>query len=147
MLLREGPALAAVLASSAMPGVFPPVAWRGLSLIDGSVASDAPVIEAQAMGATEIWVLTTSSRPTRPPMGALQLAVHAFSLVSGTVTAAEVDEVRDMATVHVLPAPVTDGPGVFDFSRSAELIDEAQRTTTAWLIAEWDGDRAARSLG
>ena len=133
VLLREGPALGAVLASSAMPGIFPPVSCADRWLIDGSVASDAPVAEAQALGADEIWVLTTSSRLSRPPNGALQLAVHAFSLVSGTVTAAEVNEVRGRATVHVLPPPVTDGPGVFDFSRGAQLIAEAHLTTKSWI--------------
>lgn len=143
VLLREGPALTAVMASSAMPGVFPPISWDGRSLIDGSVAADAPVAEAQRLGADEIWVLTTSSRPNRPLKGALQIAVHAFSLVSGTVTAAEVAQVRRKANVHVLPSPVVNGPGVFDFSHSADLIDEAHRTTATWLR---DHPRGAEDL-
>ena len=146
VLLREGPALGAILASSAMPGIFPPVSCGGRWLIDGSVAADAPVAEAREMGADDIWVLTTSSRLTRPPKGALQVAVHAFSLVSGTVTAAEVNEVRINARVHVLPPPVTDGPGVFDFSRGAQLIAESRRTTAKWL-RERSLDPLAPGLG
>jgi NTE family protein len=133
VLLREGSALTAVLASSAMPGIFPPIAWSDRWLIDGSVAADAPAAAAQELGGDDIWILTTASQPTRPPRGALELAVHAFSLVTGTATAAEVHQVQTTATVHILPPSVRIDPGIFDFSHGAQLIDEAYETTSAWL--------------
>ena len=40
--LSSGDALEAVMASVALPGVFPPVLWRGRQLIDGGVANNAP---------------------------------------------------------------------------------------------------------
>jgi NTE family protein len=146
VLLREGPALTAVLASSAMPGIFPPVPWSGRWLIDGSVAADAPAAAAQALGADDIWILTTSSQLSGPPKGALELALHAFSLVTGTATAAEVHQVQSSATVHVLPPSVRVDPGIFDFSRSAELITEAHQTTTAWLRGESPPERVAAAV-
>jgi NTE family protein len=133
VLLREGSALTAVLASSAMPGIFPPVSWSDRWLIDGSVAADAPAAAAQELGGDDIWILTTAARAIRPPRGALELALHAFSLVTGTVTAAEVHQVQTTAVVHILPPSVRTDPGIFDFSHSAELIDDAYQTTSAWL--------------
>ena len=41
--LESGPAVPALAASSAMPGIFPPVRIGDRWLIDGSVASDTPV--------------------------------------------------------------------------------------------------------
>ncbi|MGH9063470.1 MAG: patatin-like phospholipase family protein [Acidimicrobiales bacterium] len=131
--LRAGPALGAVLASSAMPGIFAPVPWRGRWLVDGSVAADAPVAQAQDLGADVVYVLSTTVRPPRPPRGALDLAVHAFTLVTGTATAAQLERARERGTVHVLPPPVVDDPGVFDFSRAPALIAESRRNTMAWL--------------
>ena len=133
VILSRGPANRAVLASSAMPGVLAPVPWGERWLVDGSVAPDAPLVKAQELGASVIWVLTTSSRPTRPPRGALDLAVHAFSLVAGCTTEVQLDRVRQHATVHVLPPPVADGPGVFDLRSSSDLIAEAHRTAARWL--------------
>jgi NTE family protein len=133
VLLREGSALTAVLASSAMPGIFPPVHRSGRWLIDGSVAADAPAAAAQELGGDDIWILTTATQPTRPPRGAIELALHAFTLVSGVATAAEVHQVQLSATVHVLPPSVRTDPGIFDFSHGAELIRDAYQTTAAWL--------------
>lgn len=133
VLLTRGPVVQAVMASSAMPGVFAPVRWDGKWLMDGSVAADAGVAQAHYLRAEEIWVLTTSSLPTHLPRAALDLAVHAFALAAGTGTAAQVASLGEGATVRILPPPVTDGPGVFDFRRGAELIAEARRRTAAWL--------------
>ena len=59
VVLSEGRALPALLASTAIPGVFPPVDIEGQFLIDGGVSADTPVLEAEALGATTIYVLPT----------------------------------------------------------------------------------------
>jgi len=51
VVLRRGPVLDAVLASSAVPGVFPPVEWEGKELIDGGVVANVPVDAAREAGA------------------------------------------------------------------------------------------------
>lgn len=38
-------------ASGANPGVFPPVLWNGMQLVDGSVINKVPIIGAREMGA------------------------------------------------------------------------------------------------
>ena len=55
--LSRGPLLDAVLASSAIPGVLPPVAWDQRTLIDGGVANNTPLSHAVALGAQRIYVL------------------------------------------------------------------------------------------
>jgi NTE family protein len=49
--LSSGDALDAVLASAAIPGVFPPVRWGDRLLMDGGVANNAPVTHAVELGA------------------------------------------------------------------------------------------------
>ena len=58
-----GPALTA---SSAIPGIFPPVRIEGRWLIDGSLSSNHPVLEAQDLGADEIYLVTTVTAPEPP---------------------------------------------------------------------------------
>jgi len=52
VLLTEGPIRKAVAASCTIPGVFPPVPWDSMKLVDGGVTSLVPVVEAHEMGAT-----------------------------------------------------------------------------------------------
>jgi NTE family protein len=59
LLLSDGPTLAAVLASAAIPAVLPPVAWEDRGLMDGGVANNTPISHAIQLGAREIYVLPT----------------------------------------------------------------------------------------
>ncbi|MEW6087593.1 MAG: patatin-like phospholipase family protein [bacterium] len=50
ILLKKGNILKSVLASSSIPGIFPPVKIDGKFLVDGGVLSLVPVIEARKFG-------------------------------------------------------------------------------------------------
>lgn len=51
MVLAEGPLMAAVAASCALPGVLPPVSLRGTTLIDGGSVNKVPARTARQLGA------------------------------------------------------------------------------------------------
>ena len=57
--ISEGPAVDAVLASAAIPGVFAPVELDGRRLIDGGVVNNTPISHAVELGADQIYVLPT----------------------------------------------------------------------------------------
>jgi len=70
--LSRGPAQPAVMASAAVPGVFPAVEIDGYHLIDGGVASNTPTSDAIELGAPTVYVLATGHacdlrRPPRWP--------------------------------------------------------------------------------
>ncbi|WP_457638066.1 patatin-like phospholipase family protein [Oceanithermus sp.] len=50
VVLREGPLVDAILASSAIPGIFPPVPWGGRLLVDGDIVEKVPVSAARSLG-------------------------------------------------------------------------------------------------
>lgn len=54
VIMNQGDLVNAVRASMAVPGVFPPVSYGDLSLIDGGVAMNLPIEAAQALGARRI---------------------------------------------------------------------------------------------
>ncbi len=81
-----GPAAEAVLASSAVPAIFPPVEVDGERYIDGGVVNNVPIRRAIESGATRIVVLLcappvyTPASPRRPVeamFNALMISIHA----------------------------------------------------------------------
>jgi len=56
---REGDLRRHVLASAAIPGVFPPVTVDGRTFIDGGVSSHVPLLPARDLGAQTMVVLDT----------------------------------------------------------------------------------------
>ncbi len=84
--LTSGPAVEAVLASAAIPSIFPPVDIDGDRLIDGAVVDNVPLTRAIDAGATRIIVLLcgpptftppVAKRPVEAMFNALLIAVHA----------------------------------------------------------------------
>ena len=59
--------LDAVMASTAIPPMFPPVQHNGVWLVDGGVSATLPLRVAIRRGATEIYAIDISSRPPRIP--------------------------------------------------------------------------------
>ena len=82
----QGPAVAPILASAAMPAIFPPVEIDGERYIDGGVVNNVPIQRAIDAGATRIVVLlcsppivtpAPSRRPVEGMVNALLIAIHA----------------------------------------------------------------------
>lgn len=54
VILDEGPAVQAVLASMAIPGLFPLVEWGGRELVDGGLLANVPTQAAYQLGAERL---------------------------------------------------------------------------------------------
>jgi NTE family protein len=123
-LLDSGPAVPALMASAAIPAIYPPVKIDGRLYVDGGVADNTPISQALELGADRIYVLPTgvSVQLEHPPATALEMAVHAFNLLLHARLRQEIEALRDRCTLVVLPPPwpLTVLPS--DFSRADELI-------------------------
>src|SRR5262249_21765099 len=106
--LSDGPAVDAVLAAAAVPGVLPPVRWRGRLLADGGIADNTPVSHAVALSAQRIYVLPTQNPGDRglprPPRAALAAAVHAITLLTNARLHGDLARYALAAELIVLPA-------------------------------------------
>jgi NTE family protein len=131
VLLSQGPALDAVLAASAIPGVLPPVPWKGRLLVDGGVVNNTPISHAIELGADRIYVLSTDDPAGRsvaaPPRGALDAAVHAFSLLVGARLPADLVRYAGVAELIMLPAINHTNVQPTDFDQAELLIAGAAR--------------------
>ena len=133
--LRTGPAVPAILASAALPSVFPPVEIGRRVLIDGGVVNNTPITHAIEAGATEVWVLSPgySCALTQPPTSAIAMAMHAIALLVQQRLVLET-AARDYAVpVHLIPPPCPISVSAIDFSQTRELIDRAHAGTRQWL--------------
>jgi NTE family protein len=135
VMLSEGPLLPALLASTALPGIFPPVAFDGRTLIDGGVSADVPVLQAEERGATEIWVLPTSGpeRQAMLPRGALEVLLRAIGIALGHVTLENLARLHADTVVHLLPAPAVEDASILDFRHADQLIAAGRSLTVDYL--------------
>jgi NTE family protein len=142
VVLSTGDVADALAASSAIPGLLPPVRIDGRWLIDGSLSANRPVLQAQALGADDVYVITTATAPRlRPPRGAVAMAMNSVSLVTAQAArgqlAVAVRNANDTGgRVTVVPSIEPPAPGPFDFRRSAALANAAYRRTILWLKQE-----------
>jgi NTE family protein len=137
--LSSGPALEAVLAAAAIPGVLPPVRHGDQLLVDGGVVNNTPISHAVELGAERIYVLATDSPQTRSlpdgPRGALDAAVHAFTLLVGARLQSDLVRYATSAELIVLPAVNPHHVQPTDFDHSSRLIGQALAAARAALDA------------
>lgn len=135
--ISTGDAVDAIVASAAIPAVFPPVSIDGRSYMDGGVVNNTPISHAIALGADVIWVLSTgyACDLDAPPRGALAMALHALTLTVNQRLAVDIERYEPTTDLRVAPplCPVRMSPA--DFSNGAELIERAFASTSTWLTA------------
>jgi predicted acylesterase/phospholipase RssA len=115
VVLTTGDVTTALLASSAVPRLLPPVEVGGKLLVDGAAAADIPLRQALALGAREIYVL-----PTAPA----QVAALCDDATQGV-------DSRD-AVVHVVPPPAVYIP-LARLDQSKSLLRVGYDQARAWL--------------
>ncbi len=140
--ISRGDALEAVMASAAIPGIFPAVEHEGHLLIDGGVANNAPIADAIELGAERIYVLPTGNACdlAEPPRGAVAMILHAMSLLVMRRLLVEVETLRDRAELIVLPPPCPLSVQPFEFSHADQLISRGYEDSGNYLDAVAAGD-------
>src|SRR5437763_11948940 len=130
-----GPAVEAILASAALPAVFPPVVVGGEAYIDGGVVDNVPISRALALGVRRIYVLHVGNftRARQLPKRPIDVLLQSFSIARNHRFLAETDDPPPDVELVVLPAV---DPGRIrrnDFSRSRDLIDRAYAAAREFL--------------
>jgi NTE family protein len=135
VLLSEGDVVSAVLASSAVPAVLPPVRRGGRTLVDGGLADNAAISQALALGADRIYVLPTgyACALPAPPSRPLAVAVQALSLLVQRRLITDVALYADRADLVVLPPLCPLRISAIDFRHAAELCRRARTSAADWL--------------
>ena len=139
----SGPLVDAVLASSAVPGILPPVELDGEHFLDGGIVHSIPVGRAVALGATAIYVLHVGrvDRPLEPPRWPWEVALVAFEIARRHRYVGDLAALPDEIELHVMPTGQPEAPRYTDrsqfryrdTSRIADHIARAHEASSAYL--------------
>jgi len=133
--LSSGSVIEAIMASTAIPGVFPPVPIGGQDLMDGAIAANTPVSLAAELGAARIVILPTgyACALEEPPRRAVAKALHAITLLIAWQLMHELERIPGYIQVHLVPTLCPLAVSPFDFSRTAELMERAAESAQKWI--------------
>jgi len=133
--LSSGPAVEAILASTAIPGVFPPVEIAGEALMDGAIAANTPLLLAAELGASRIVILPTgyACALEQPPRRAVAKALHAITLLIAWQLMHELERISADIDVHLVPTLCPLAVSPFDFSAAGELMERAAEEAKKWI--------------
>ncbi len=142
----RGPVVDAVLASSAVPGLLPPVELDGEHYLDGGLVDSVPVGRALALGARTVYVLHVGrlEQPLRAPRRPWEVAGVAFEIARRHRFARDMAELSEDVRVHVLPtgALTSDGGAWTQYlrrrgnSRTHARIEQSYQACSDYLVKE-----------
>jgi NTE family protein len=136
----SGPLVDAILASSAVPGILPPVQIGGEHFIDGGVVNSVPLDRAVALGADEIFVLHVGrlDRPLSVPRRLRDVAMVTFEIARRNRFVRELANVPDGVSVHVLPTGDPSPPAYNDLTQLRYRNFRGSDRRIAWAYAATD---------
>jgi NTE family protein len=133
--ITRGPAVEAILASSAIPSMFPPVTIDGDVLIDGGVVNNVPISRALSAQCDRIYVLLCGPlhyRP-KPPRRPAEAVLTAFFVAVHARFVRELASLPPGVEVIVFSGGGEPAGQYRDFSATEVLIDEGRAEVAAVL--------------
>lgn len=134
-VIRTGPLLPALLASAAIPGIYPPVDHDGLHLYDGGVVANVPMRQAVEMGARSLIVLDCFF-PGQLPGSTDTIAdilLYTALVTMRSQAVAEAALVGAELPVVYLPGPAPKLVSPLDFTHTIDLIEDAYSSSRRFL--------------
>jgi len=143
-LLRDGALRPALLASCAIPGVYPRVDLGPLRLYDGGVVANVPMHQAVEMGARSLVVLDCGFPGQLPdaPESLADVLMFTMTITMRNQAVLEAPMVAADLPVVYLPGPSWQPMSPLDFGHTAALIEgayEAARTFLANVMPDGPG--------
>lgn len=134
-VVREGRLVHALLASAAIPGVWPPVELQGRLLYDGGVVANVPLRQAGDMGAQSLVALDCAfaSRLPGTPDTLVEVLMYTALLTMRAQAVLEAPLVAATLPVVYLPGPDPRPMSTLDFDHTAELIETSYEAARSFL--------------
>ena len=146
VVLREGPLRAAVLASAAIPGIFPPVDVDGRLCMDGGVSANCDLEAVVETGIDQaIAVVLSDYRPDGPPRSLDEMLSRSVLFSLHRQTELTLDAVTGRLQVALLQPTLLQTPPLGDFSKSRELFALGRAMTEELCDELLDGEGNVRA--
>lgn len=133
--LVNGPVTSAMLASSAIPGVFPAIERDGRKFYDGGLVTNVPVMEALAMGAKSLVVMDCAfaDQAISAPTSMVETVFYSMMVQMRQQVLRELPIAAASVPVIYLPGPAPVILSPLDFNSTPTLIRESYNTARAFL--------------
>jgi NTE family protein len=131
-VLRDGRLIPALLASSAIPGIFTSVTVDGHQLYDGEVVANVPVTQALAMGAKSLIVLDAAF-PGRLPATLAEALLFTAMVTMRVQAMLEAPVAATKVPVVYLPGPPIHRVSPLEFDHTDMLIEDAYQAARPFL--------------
>ena len=136
-VFHQGSLEQAVLASTAIPGLFPPVEIEGVQYVDGAMMSYCGLGPAWDHGARRIVVIEAPHPPPERGVGIFKPLSRALQLALVRLCHLEVESLSQRCQVVALhPELPLEGHTFDDFSKTPLLIEEGKAWTEAYLNSD-----------
>lgn len=137
LLVTRGELRPALLASSAIPGIFGPVEIDGRPCLDGGVVALVPVLQALAMGAASLVVLDCGvpGLDDEPPDDLVHILLFTWAILLRRQVDLELPLAAERVPVVYLPVPFPMTVSPVDFGHGEELASRAYEASRLFLAA------------
>jgi NTE family protein len=134
-ILTEGDLIQNVLASTAIPMIFPAVTIGNRQLVDGGVVAHVPLAQAELLGARTMVVFDAGypCRLSNEPSTPIERALHFISLMLHRQSFGLLSVLNPSLTVIYLPAPCPLDVPAHDFSQGHRLIGAGFESARSFL--------------
>jgi NTE family protein len=134
-VMRDGPLLPALLASAAIPGIFPPVQLGALRLYDGGLVANVPMRQALDLGARSLVVLDCNfpGHIPAPPETMAEVLFYTAMVTMRSQAVFEAPLVAAEVPVIYLHGPEPHPVSPLDFRHTGTLIESAYEAARSFL--------------
>ena len=135
IVLNSGLIVEALLASSGIPGVFPPKKMGQRLLVDGGLVNNTPISTAVKLGAERIIVFPIGFpyTPNEEPKNLTEILIRTFVYLLNRQLYADYHIYKNQVQLIIIPPPENITVGPHDFSKSDRLIDRSYECTKDWV--------------
>ncbi len=123
VVLKEGPLYKAVMASTCLPGIFTPVEWDDMLLVDGVLCENVPITPLREMGARDIiGVDLITNRQYKRPENILNVLINTFDIALDNMIKEQIEDKKTM-----LIQPELGAYSMADTGEAEKLIEEGYK--------------------
>ncbi len=137
--IASAPLIDAVQASATIPTVHTPIDYAQTQLVDGGVIANVPVSVAIDRGATTLYVINAgyNEQILGPAQGVLEILMRTLSTMIAQNIIQDIARAKadDKIVMHHIPVYADSSISFFDFSRSAEMIQQGYAAAQTYLVA------------
>jgi NTE family protein len=135
LILSTGALLPALLASAAIPGIFPPIVHDGRRLCDGGLVANVPLRQAIAAGAKSLVVLdcTFPGHLMPTPDSLAETLLYTAMVTMRSQAVLEAPLISASVPVIYPPGPAACQCSPLNFNLTEALMDQAYEATRSFL--------------